>query len=127
LPFIELFLEDMKIEKFEDLEVWKVSMNLSVHIYRTLKGCKDFALRDQIQRASVSIPSNISEGFERKSNKEYIYFLHIAQGSCAELRTQLYLAKEVGIILNNESDDFIRLTRRISAMIHRLIQSRKQF
>jgi four helix bundle protein len=117
----------MKIEKFEDLEVWKTSMNLSVLIYRALKDCKDFGLRDQIQRSSVSIPSNIAEGFERKSNKEYIYFLHIAQGSCAELRTQLYLSEKVGIIPMVEVEKMIEITRKISAMIYKLIQSRKQF
>lgn len=117
----------MKIEKFEDLEVWKISMNLSVLIYRALKDCKDFGLRDQIQWSSVSIPSNIAEGFERKSNKEYIYFLHISKGSCAELRTQLYLSEKVGIIPMIEVKEMIEITRKISAMINKLIQSRKQF
>lgn len=117
----------MKIEKFEDLEVWKISMNLSVLIYRALKDCKDFGLRDQIQRSSVSIPSNIAEEFERKSNKEYIYFLHISKGSCAELRTQLYLSEKVGIIPMIEVKEMIEITRKISAMINKLIQSRKQF
>jgi len=117
----------MKVQKFEDLEVWKESMNLSVLIYRALKDCKDFGLRDQIQRSSVSIPSNIAEGFGRKSNKEYMYFLYISQGSCMELRTQLYLAKEVGVIPVVHSEKLIELTRKISAMIYRLIQSRQKF
>ena len=117
----------MRIEKFEDLEVWKISMNLSISIYKILQNCKDFSLRDQIQRSAVSIPSNIAEGFDRKSNKEYVYFLHIAQGSCAELRTQLYLAKEVGILSKVNSDELIELSRKISAMTHRLIQSRQKF
>lgn len=117
----------MGVEKFEDLEVWKISMNMSVLIYRALKSCKDFGLKDQLQRASVSIPSNIAEGFDRKTNKEYIYFLHIAQGSCAELRTQLLLAKELCIIQKLESNELIETTRKISAMIHQLIQSRQKF
>ena len=117
----------MKVEKFEDLEVWKESMNLSVLIYRTLLDCKDFSLRDQIQRSSVSIPSNIAEGYERTSNKEYIRFLNIAQGSCAELRTQLYLAKEVGIIHEAKADEFVNRTKKVSAMLYRLTQSRQQF
>jgi len=70
-----------KIEKFEDLNVWKESMRLSANTYKALKLCKDFGLRDKMQRASVSIPSNISEGFERESNKEYIRYLFIAQAS----------------------------------------------
>ena len=117
----------MRIEKFEDLEVWKVSMKLSVLVYNLLKDCKDFGLRDQIQRSSVSVPSNIAEGFERKSNKEYLYFLHIALGSSAELRTQLYLAKEVGIIKTDKSEKLIETSRKTSAMIYRLIHSRQQF
>ena len=76
-----------KIQKFEDLNVWKESVKLSVNIYKALKNCKDFGLRDQIQRSAVSIPSNISEGFDRKGNKEFIQFLYIAKGSCSELRT----------------------------------------
>ncbi len=118
---------DMGVEKFEDLEVWKLGMNLSVLLYSSLKDCRDFGLRDQMQRASVSIPSNIAEGFDRKTNKEYIYFLHIAKGSCAELRTQIYLAKEVGVILKEESDNYVEMTRKISAMIYKLIKSRQQF
>jgi four helix bundle protein len=117
----------MRIEKFEDLEVWQISMNLSVLVYRALKNCKDFGLRDQIQRSSVSIPSNIAEGFDRKSNKEYLYFLHISRGSCAELRTQLFLAREVGVIQREEVEGFVEMTKKISAMITKLIQSRKQF
>jgi len=67
-----------RIEKFEDLEVWKKSVRLSISIYNELKNCKDYGLRDQIQRSAVSIPSNIAEGYERNTNKEYIQFLHIA-------------------------------------------------
>ena len=83
-----------KITRFEDYEVWKISMRLVVEIYKSLKDCHDYGLRDQMQRAAVSIPSNFSEGYERQSNKEFIRFLYIAKGSCGELRTQLYLAIE---------------------------------
>lgn len=117
----------MGIEKFEDLKVWKLSMNLSASLYKELKECRDFGLRDQIQRASVSIPSNIAEGYDRKTNKEYVYFLHIARGSCAELRTHLYLARKVNLMSIDNSNEFIELTRRISAMLNRLIQSRQKF
>ena len=68
-----------KIQKFEDLNVWKESVKLSVNIYKVLKNCKDFGLRDQIQRSAVSIPSNISEGFDRKGNKEFIQFFIYCQ------------------------------------------------
>ena len=73
-------------------------MRLAVALYKQLTSCKDFGLRDQIQRAAVSIPSNIAEGYDRNSNKEFIQFFYIAKGSCSELRTQLYIASEVGVI-----------------------------
>ena len=115
-----------KIQKFEDLNVWKESVNLSVNIYKALKNCKDFGLRDQIQRSAVSIPSNISEGFDRKGNKEFIQFLYIAKGSCSELRTQLYIALETGTIDKSIGKDFIDNTKMISAMLYKLIQVRKE-
>ncbi len=115
-----------KIEKFEDLNVWKESMRLTINIYNDLTNCKDFGLRDQIQRSAVSIPSNISEGYDRKSNKEYIQFLYYARGSCAELRTQLYLIKEIGYIAGQKVDDYIIITKQISAMLYNLIKVRKE-
>ena len=84
------------IEKFEELEVWKTSMNLCADIYKltnTELFAKDYGLKDQIRRASVSVPSNISEGYERDSKKQFLYFLVIAKGSCGELRTQLKIAQ----------------------------------
>ena len=114
-----------KIQKFEDLEVWKEGVRLSVEIYKSLGGCKDYSLRDQIQRSSVSIPSNISEGFERKGNKEFIQFLYIAKGSCSELRTPLYIAAETGSIEKATVLKFTEKTKKISAMLYKLIQVRK--
>jgi len=113
------------IKKFEDLEVWKVSMRLTVDLYRELTDCTDFGLHDQLQRSAVSIPSNIAEGFERKSNKEFIQFLHIAKGSCAELRTQLYIVKEIGLIDSEKIDGLLEQTQKIGARLYKLIQTRK--
>jgi len=114
------------IEKFEDLEVWKEGVRLTVDIYKALQGCKDFSLRDQLQRSAVSIASNISEGYERKGNKEFIQYLYIAKGSCAELRTQLYIAMETGILDKSQTAGFIEKTKKISAMLYKLIQIRKE-
>ncbi len=83
------------IEKFEELEVYKLSMELCTEIYKltnTDKFSKDFGLKDQIRRCSVSVPSNISEGYERDGKNQFLYFLQIAKGSCGELRTQLKIA-----------------------------------
>jgi len=84
--------------RFEDLEVWKRATRLSVAIFRQLAGLKDFGFKDQITRASLSIPSNIAEGFERISPKECVTFLSYAKGSCGELRTQVYVGMEIGYI-----------------------------
>jgi four helix bundle protein len=84
-----------RIEKFEDLIAWQKARELTKNIYKVTKigeFLKDFGLRDQIRRASVSIMSNIAEGFERGGRSEFHQFLVIAKGSCAELRSQLYVA-----------------------------------
>jgi len=109
---------------FEDLEVWKLSMNIAVEIYGLLKECKDFGFKDQIQRACVSIPSNIAEGFDRKSNKEFCYFLYIARGSCAEVRTLLYLAKQLTFIEKEVVAKLIKNTDHISRMLYNIIKYR---
>ena len=110
---------------FENLEVWKEGCRLSVEIYKMLSDCKDHSLRDQMQRASVSIPSNIAEGAERQSKKEFIQFLSIAKGSCAELRTQLYIAVKVGMITPEVSSSLTRRCKSISGMLQNLISSLK--
>lgn len=93
------------INRFEDLEVWQVSMNLVSAIYKITSVSDfsmDFGLRDQIRRSAVSIPSNIAEGFERDSQRQFVYSLLIAKGSCGELRTQLKIANNLQYL--NEQD-----------------------
>ena len=115
-----------KVKSFEDLNVWKEGMRLACDIYKYLKSSKDFGLKNQMQRAAISIPSNISEGFERKTNKEFIQFLFIAKGSCAELRTQLYLAKEINEIEENVANDLLSRAVSLSKMLYRLIETRRE-
>lgn len=88
----------MAYNSFEDLDVWKRSCRLSVKVYELLAGCHDYGLKGQMTRAAVSIASNIAEGAERQSAPEYKRFLHIAKGSAAELRTQIYIADKVKLI-----------------------------
>jgi four helix bundle protein len=114
----------MEIRKFEDLEVWQESMNLSTELHNELMESRHFSLRNQILRCSISIPSNIAEGFERQTNKEFIQHLYIAKGSCGELRTQLHLCKTLGVIVDARALEFIERTRKISAMLVRLIRTR---
>jgi four helix bundle protein len=90
-----------KVRTFEDLLVWQMAIELVKRVYvLTASGLfsRDFGLRDQIRRASVSIPTNIAEGFERASRKEYLQFLNIAKGSAGEVRSLLYVALEVGYL-----------------------------
>ena len=115
-----------KIKKFEDLQVWKEGMQLAAKTYKSLVNCRDFGLRDQMQRAVVSIPSNIAEGYERNSNKEFIQYLFISKGSCAELRTQIYLATKIGILNESLGSELLELTKKISAMLMKLIKTRRE-
>ena len=114
-----------KIEKFEDLDVWKESMRLSILLYKSLKPFRDFSLKNQMERPSVSIPSNIAEGYERNSNKEFIQYLYIAKGSCGELRTQLYLAMKTDQLEKTVAEELLEATRKISAMLAKLIKVRQ--
>ena len=94
-----------RVERFEDLFAWQKARELTRLIY-DLSRCgsfaKDFGLRDQIRRASVSVMSNIAEGFDRSSPAEFHRFLVIAKGSCAEVRAQLYVASDVDFISGNQ-------------------------
>ena len=95
----------MKIENFEDIESWKEARLLVKEVYKLFINLKDYGFRDQIQRAAVSIMSNIAEGFERAGRAEFHQFLVIAKGSCAEVRSQLYVALDVGYISKAEFDN----------------------
>ncbi|CAN5632466.1 four helix bundle protein [soil metagenome] len=97
-----------KIEKFEDIESWILAKESTRLIYRLSSGgefSRDYALRDQIRRCSISIMSNIAEGFERDGDKEFIQFLAIAKGSCGEARSQLYIALDQKYITEKEFDE----------------------
>jgi len=112
-------------QTFEDLIIWKESMKLSIEIYKLFKNCRDFGFRDQILKSSISVPSNIAEGFERQTDKEFIQFLFIAKGSNGELRTQLYLAMELDYIDKQIALEKIDIAKKISIMIYKVITVRK--
>ncbi len=114
----------MAAKQFEHLEVWQEARRLTQAIYkvtRTEKFSKDFSLRDQIQRAAVSVMSNIAEGFERGGNQEFIQFLYVAKASCGEVRSQIYVALDQGYMGKPESEESIVAFRRLSGMIGNLI------
>ena len=94
-------------KSFEDTEMWQISMEVCTSVYDVSKQKdfeKDFALRDQIRRSAISIPSNIAEGFDRSGKRQTIYFLYIVKGSCGELITQLMIARNLNYITNDQLD-----------------------
>jgi four helix bundle protein len=109
-------------QSFEELEVWKRACQVSVNIFELLNECRVFSLRDQMQRAGVSIPSNIAEGCER-GGREFIRFLTIARGSAAELRTQCYIACKIGVLTTEQLIPLVAELKEISMMMTGLAQS----
>ena len=101
----------MKLNSFEDIQVWKDARIFVKDIYTMTsfeKFRKDYGLKDQIQRAAVSVLNNISEGFERNNNKEFIKFLLYAKGSAGEIRAMLYIALDINYISNEDFDKYIK-------------------
>ena len=116
------------IKRFIDLAVWQKGRELVREIYRlTNEGefSKDWGLKDQIRRASVSICSNIAEGFERSGNKEFSHFLWIAKGSTGEVSSQFYHARDCGYIDETTFNELQGQLGLISAMLYKLIGSMK--
>ena len=117
----------MAILYFTDLDVWQKSMDLSVEIFKTVKFLPKeelYGLSDQMRRAVISIPSNIAEGHQRGSTKDYIRFLYISKGSLGELITQIMLCERLGFI-NTEKKEFLvskcfEIGRMLSKMINGL-------
>lgn len=112
-----------KVQKFEELIVWKEARQLNKHLFLELKDCKVFFFRDQILRASLSVSSNIAEGFERQTPKEFARFLYIARASCGEVRSQLYLGMDTDIIAKEKAEPLIDHCKRISYLLFKLIKS----
>jgi four helix bundle protein len=113
----------MATKSYQDLEVWKKSVDLSVAVYELVKSLpkyEQFALSSQMRRAAVSIPSNIAEGQKRYSNKDTIHFCGMALGSLAELETQLIITSRVHGI---STEKIIHECDTVSRMLHALITS----
>jgi four helix bundle protein len=116
-------------KKIEEIDVWKKSRELTKEIYSISKNhefVRDFGLRDQIRRASVSIMSNIAEGFERSGRKEFIQFLSISKGSSGEVRSQLYVALDQNYISNEVFNNLIVIIDDIGKMLNGLINYLKR-
>lgn len=111
---------------FEKLEVWRRACKLSAAVFISLKELKDRGFKDQITRSSLSVPSNISEGMVKPTVKDKIKYLHIANGSCAEMRTQAYIGMRIEYIPENIGQEWVRETKEISSMLIGLIKSLKK-
>lgn len=118
-----------KIERFEDLDVWKLAREFAKEIYQLTKEdnfSKDFRLRDQIRASVGSIMDNIAEGFERDGRKEFVQFLYIAKGSCGETRSQLYRALDIGYIDKDTFEFLYQKAMLISQSLSNFIKYLKQ-
>lgn len=113
----------MAYQSFEDLDVWKRSCRQAVDVYRTMESCRKYSIKDQMERSGLSVPSNIAEGQERDSNGDFVRFLRIAKGSNGELRTQIYIAAELGLLEKGKSREMIAESKEISAMLQGLVRS----
>jgi four helix bundle protein len=94
------------VENFEDLRIWQESRRLVREIYVAFMFCKDYSFRDQIQRSVISIMNNISEGFERRTKKDFSHFLDIAKGSSAEVKSMMYVAEDLQYLSPLEASVF---------------------
>lgn len=106
-------------ERFEDLEIWKEARRLHREVYLSLEDCRDYSFRDQMRRASLSVMNNISEGFERRTDKDFAHFLDLAKGSAGEVRSMTYAAEDLKILDSPRvkvlRNDYELLSRRIAS------------
>jgi four helix bundle protein len=118
-------VEKDKIRNFRDLEVWKKGVEIAKHVYemtRTFPREETYGLTSQMRRASVSIPSNVAEGFNRFHNKEYKQFLYVTLGSCAQLETQVEIAAELSYISQKDKTLLLEELDHESRMLRNLVK-----
>lgn len=118
-----------RIERFEDIRSWRKSRELTKQIYIITAQAnfkRDFGLRDQTRKASVSIVSNIAEGFERGGDQESLQFLAVAKGSCGEVRAQLYIALDQGYLQREDFETLSTLATEVSGLLSGFMKYLKQ-
>jgi len=113
----------MRFNSFEEIIAWQKARILSVSIYMIFANSKDFAFKDQIQRAVISISNNIAEGYERQTNREFRNYLFIAKGSCAEVRSMLHIASDLQLLDRDVYLTLVEETREIGKILSGLIKS----
>jgi four helix bundle protein len=114
-----------KLETFEDLVVWKEARELVGLVYKTFRNPNDYTLRNQIQRASISIMNTISEGFEGSSNADFVRFLFISKASAGEVRSMIYITLDLGYITNELTKELLNRSRKLAGSISNLIKYHK--
>lgn len=114
------------LKSYKDLQVWEKSYKLCLEVYKLFKEFppeERYGLCSQLRRSSVSIPSNIAEGYGRRGRQEYIHFLYIAYGSYCELETQILLSSDLGYINSNDKERILTLGKEVERMLKGLITS----
>lgn len=113
----------MTIKTFEDVVAWQKGKELYTNLHKATTECKNYSFKDQLLRAALSITNNIAEGFDRGSNKELKYFLVVARGSAAEVRSMLMIAPEVDIVTEEVANSNLLLVKDVSRLLTGFIKS----
>lgn len=113
----------MKVTRFEDLIAWQKAQDLAVILYKKFSDHNDYGFKNQLLRAVVSISNNIAEGFDRKTQKEFRYFLFVSMGSNSEVKSMMYLAERLKYINQEEKIQFIKRSEEIGKILFGLIKS----
>ena len=112
----------MRIERFEDVDSWKQARLLVSDVYKLLACCRDYGFKDQIQRAAVSVMSNIAEGFDRGSNREFIQYLIISRGSVSEVKSLAYAGLDIGYLDQKAFETVIARCVKVSNILNGFIR-----
>lgn len=118
----------MKVVRFEDLIAWQKSRELFKLTHEVVSKSplsKNYPIKDQMTRTSLSVMSNIAEGFDRGGDKEFVQYLYVSKGSCSELRSQLYAAKDIGHLEHSDFESAYELAEETSKILQGLIKSMK--
>lgn len=110
-------IEQMAIRSFKDILAWQRAYELTIDVYESLRECRDYSFKDQIQSASISIMNNIAEGYAKRSDKSFKNFLFIAKGSAAEVESMLLIAPSLGYITNEKQEELVRKVDEVSMLI----------
>lgn len=116
----------MRVNSFEEIIAWKKARILVVDIYKYFEKCRDYSFKDQLFRAVVSISNNIAEGFEKDSDKDFVKYLYISKGSCGEVRSMLYLAKDLGYVSEEKFNSYYVQTIEIAKILGGFIKFLKK-